>query len=76
MSYSQHTLAGGCSAEALAALPAVRVFIRPALKLQSRPGQAAVLETKPPVQRVTGHSAFSDPSRAEAPWVPIPGIRI
>jgi hypothetical protein len=50
MSCPPHALAHGCSAGAFAPLPVVRVFIRPAVKLQSWPGQAAVLETKPPVE--------------------------
>jgi hypothetical protein len=39
----------------------MRVFIRRIVKLQSRPGPAAVLETRAPVEWVTGPSAFSDP---------------
>jgi hypothetical protein len=62
MSCSQQALAGGYRAGAIAPLLATRGFIRPAAKLQSRPCQTAVLETKPPVERVTGRSAFSDPS--------------
>ena len=54
MSYSRHALANGCSAGELGPLPAVLVFIRPTVKLQSWPGQAAVLETKPPVEWVAG----------------------
>ena len=64
MSRSHHALTGGCSAGALAPLPAMRVFICPAVKLQRRPGPAPVLETKPPVERVAGRSTFSVPGHA------------
>jgi hypothetical protein len=38
MSYSHHALAGGCRTGAFASLPALRVFIGPAVKLKSWPG--------------------------------------
>ncbi len=46
--------------------PEVRVFIRPAIKLQSRPGNGPVLETTPTINWVTGRSAFSCPSHVDA----------
>jgi hypothetical protein len=66
MSYLQSALVGGRSAGTLALLQAMRVFIRPVVKLQTRPGQAAVLETKPPFQWIAGRTASSDPRHVES----------
>ena len=63
LSCSQHTFASGCDVGALGPLPAERVFIRRAAKLQGRPGPTAVLATKPP--RPSGQSKWPSPFLAE-----------